>query len=159
MRFTSLSTSLELMRFFIHKWWLWEVLLIWNFQWVHILFNEETVKLLTAAVSHLILISSLSQDINWHNVQTGFISESQRNLILQHHSSTVFQKNYALRYMLNMHAAYCELKPQVTVMWAVSKMSCKSIGHKWLHKRNFWIFSKFLLNHHFTYKSAAFLRI
>jgi len=56
-------------------------------------------------------------------VWPGFISESQRNLILQHHSSTVFQKNYASRYMPDTHAAYRGLEPQVAVMRAASGMS------------------------------------
>ncbi|MCJ1473139.1 hypothetical protein MMC13_001790 [Lambiella insularis] len=54
---------------------------------------------------------------------SSFISESQRNLILQHHSSTVFQRNYASRYMPDTHAAYRGLEPQVAVMRAASGMS------------------------------------
>jgi len=54
---------------------------------------------------------------------TGFITESQRNLILQHHNFSVFQKNYASSYMPDTHAAYRDLKPRTALMRAASGMS------------------------------------
>ncbi|KAL9594076.1 MAG: hypothetical protein Q9179_005568 [Wetmoreana sp. 5 TL-2023] len=50
-------------------------------------------------------------------------SNAQRNIILQHHSSSVFQKNYASRYMPDTQAAYRGLKPQTALMRAASGMS------------------------------------
>ena len=64
----------------------------------------------------LLLEKSIDQRI-------GFITESQRNLILQHHNSTVFQKNYASRYMPDTQAAYRGLEPQTALMRAASGMS------------------------------------
>ena len=54
---------------------------------------------------------------------TGEITDAQRNIILQHHSSSVFQKNYASRYMPDTQAAYRGLKPQTALMRAASGMS------------------------------------
>ena len=54
----------------------------------------------------------------------GFISESQRNLILQHHNSTVFQNRYLSRYITaDTQAAYRGLEPQTALMRAASGMS------------------------------------
>jgi len=53
---------------------------------------------------------------------TGEITDAQRNIILQHHNSSVFQKNYASRYMPDTHAAYRGLKPQTALMRAASGM-------------------------------------
>ena len=54
---------------------------------------------------------------------TGEITEAQRNIILQHHNSFVFQKNYASRYMLDTQAAYRDLKSQIALMRVASGMS------------------------------------
>ncbi|KAL8809508.1 MAG: hypothetical protein Q9223_007917, partial [Gallowayella weberi] len=51
------------------------------------------------------------------------IIDAQRNIILQYHSSSVFQKNYASRYMPDTQAAYRGLKPQTALMRAASGMS------------------------------------
>ncbi|KAL9582090.1 MAG: hypothetical protein Q9212_003502 [Teloschistes hypoglaucus] len=51
------------------------------------------------------------------------ITDAQRNIILQHHNSSVFQKNYASRYMPDTQAAYRGLKPQTALMRAASGMS------------------------------------
>ena len=57
---------------------------------------------------------------------TSFISESQRNLILQHHNSTVFLKSYLSRYITSdTGAAYRGLKPQTALMRLASGMSRK----------------------------------
>jgi len=53
----------------------------------------------------------------------GDITDAQRNIILQHHNSSVFQKNYASRYMPDTQAAYRGLKPQIALMRAASGMS------------------------------------
>ncbi|KAL9580150.1 MAG: hypothetical protein Q9212_004664 [Teloschistes hypoglaucus] len=49
--------------------------------------------------------------------------QAQQNIILQHHNSFVFQKNYASRYMPDTQAAYRGLKPQTALMRAASGMS------------------------------------
>ena len=54
---------------------------------------------------------------------TGEITDAQRNIILQHHNSSVFQNNYASRYMPDTQAAYRGLKPQTALMRAASGMS------------------------------------
>ncbi len=54
---------------------------------------------------------------------TGEITDAQRNIILQHHNSSVFQKNYASRYMPDTQAAYRGLKSQTALMRAASGMS------------------------------------
>ncbi|KAJ9644078.1 hypothetical protein H2199_003946 [Coniosporium tulheliwenetii] len=55
---------------------------------------------------------------------SSFISDSQRNLILQHSSSQVFQHNYLSRHITaDTQAAYRGLPPQVTVMRAATGMS------------------------------------
>ena len=54
---------------------------------------------------------------------TGEITDAQWNIILQHHSSSVFQKNYASRYMPDTQAAYRGLKPQTALMRVASGMS------------------------------------
>ena len=54
---------------------------------------------------------------------TGEITDAQRNIILQHHSSSVFQKNYASRYMPDTQAVYRGLKPQIALMRVASGMS------------------------------------
>lgn len=55
----------------------------------------------------------------------GFISESQRNLILQHHNSTGFLKSYLLRYITSdTQAARRGLEPQTALMRIASGMSC-----------------------------------
>ncbi|KAI4086415.1 MAG: hypothetical protein L6R37_008419 [Teloschistes peruensis] len=51
------------------------------------------------------------------------ITDAQRNIVLQHQNSSVFQKNYASRYMPDTQAAYRGLKPQTTLMRAASGMS------------------------------------
>ncbi|KAL9632741.1 MAG: hypothetical protein Q9164_005133 [Protoblastenia rupestris] len=51
------------------------------------------------------------------------ITDAQRNIILQHHNSSVFQKNYASRYMPDTQAAYRGLKPQTSLMRAASGIS------------------------------------
>ncbi|CAF9942110.1 MAG: hypothetical protein HETSPECPRED_005169 [Heterodermia speciosa] len=51
------------------------------------------------------------------------ITDAQRNIILQHHNSSVFQNNYASRYMPDTQAAYRGLKPQTALMRAASGMS------------------------------------
>ena len=54
----------------------------------------------------------------------GRISDSQRNLILQHASSAVFQRNYLSRYITqDTQAIYRGLDPQTAVMRAASGMS------------------------------------
>ena len=54
----------------------------------------------------------------------GLISDSQRNLILQHASSAVFQHNYLSRYITqDTHAIYRGLDPQTAVMRAASGMT------------------------------------
>lgn len=53
------------------------------------------------------------------------ITDAQRNIILQHHNSSVFQKNYASRYMPDIQAAYRGLKPQTALMRAANGMSRK----------------------------------
>lgn len=57
-------------------------------------------------------------------IEAGLISDSQRNLILQHESSAVFQHNYLSRYITqDTHAIYRGLNPQTAVMRAASGMS------------------------------------
>ncbi|KAL8818268.1 MAG: hypothetical protein Q9223_003059, partial [Gallowayella weberi] len=51
------------------------------------------------------------------------ITDAQRNIILQHHNSSVFQKNYASRYMPDTQAVYRGLKPQTALMRVASGMS------------------------------------
>ncbi|GIZ43092.1 hypothetical protein CKM354_000633300 [Cercospora kikuchii] len=52
------------------------------------------------------------------------ISDSQRNLILQHSSSAVFQHNYLSRYITqDTQAAYRGLEPQTAIIRAASGMS------------------------------------
>ncbi|KAL8671525.1 MAG: hypothetical protein Q9168_003970 [Polycauliona sp. 1 TL-2023] len=51
------------------------------------------------------------------------ITDAQRNIILQHKSSSVFQKSYASRYMPDTQAAYRSLEPQSALMRAASGMS------------------------------------
>ncbi|MCJ1271805.1 hypothetical protein MMC22_011710 [Lobaria immixta] len=51
------------------------------------------------------------------------ITDAQRSIILQHHNSSVFQKNYASRYMPDTQAVYRGLKPQTALMRAASGMS------------------------------------
>ncbi|KAL8626093.1 hypothetical protein Q9189_008226 [Teloschistes chrysophthalmus] len=51
------------------------------------------------------------------------ITDAQRNIILQYHNSSVFQKNYASRYMLDTQAAYRGQRPQTALMRAASGMS------------------------------------
>ena len=54
----------------------------------------------------------------------GLISDSQRNLILQHASSAVFQHNYLSRYITqDTQAIYRGLDPQAAVMRAASGMT------------------------------------
>ncbi len=54
----------------------------------------------------------------------GYISESQCNLILQHHDSSVFQRSYLSRYITaDTQAAYRDLKPQTALMRVASGMS------------------------------------
>ncbi|KAK3166768.1 hypothetical protein OEA41_009893 [Lepraria neglecta] len=53
----------------------------------------------------------------------GGITDAQRNIILQHHNSSVFQKNYASRYMPDTQAVYRGLKPQTALMRAASGIS------------------------------------
>ncbi|KAL8639991.1 MAG: hypothetical protein Q9228_003047 [Teloschistes exilis] len=50
------------------------------------------------------------------------ITDAQRNIILQHHNSSVFQ-NYASRYMPDTQAAIGGLRPQTALIRAVSGMS------------------------------------
>lgn len=58
------------------------------------------------------------------NFLVGHISDSQRNLILQHASSAVFQNSYLSRYITaDTQAAYRGLEPQTAVMRAASGMS------------------------------------
>ena len=58
------------------------------------------------------------------NYATGLISDSQRNLILQHSSSAVFQHNYLSRYITqDTQAIYRGLDPQTAVIRAASGMS------------------------------------
>lgn len=66
---------------------------------------------------------------------TGEIIDAQRNIILQHHSSSVFQKNYASRYMPDTQAAYRGLKPQTALMRAASGMS-RTIDPRWPKRLN-----------------------
>ena len=66
---------------------------------------------------------------NWFSVELsadryiGFITDTQKNLILQHQNSTIFQKNYASKYMPDTHAAYRGLKPQTALFRVASGMS------------------------------------
>ena len=54
----------------------------------------------------------------------GLISDAQRNLILQHASSAVFQHNYLSRYITqDTQAIYRGLEPQTAVMRAASGMT------------------------------------
>ena len=53
----------------------------------------------------------------------GEFTDAQKNIILQHHNSSVSQKNCASRYMPDTQAAYRGLKPQTALMRAVSEMS------------------------------------
>ncbi|KAL8766093.1 MAG: hypothetical protein Q9194_006371, partial [Teloschistes cf. exilis] len=46
------------------------------------------------------------------------ITDAQRNIILQHHNSSVFQKSYASRYMPDTQAAYRGLRSQTALMRA-----------------------------------------
>ena len=72
--------------------------------------SEFARELLDACVSEL--------------TESGLISDSQRNLILQHASSAVFQHNYLSRYITqDTHAIYRGLDPQTAVMRAASGMS------------------------------------
>ena len=58
------------------------------------------------------------------NSITGQISESQGNLILQHHQSSVFQKSYLSRYITSdTQAVYRGLAPQTDVIRVASGMS------------------------------------
>ncbi|MCJ1453919.1 hypothetical protein MMC28_004268 [Mycoblastus sanguinarius] len=66
---------------------------------------------------------------------TGEITDTQRNIILQHHSSSVFQKNYASRYMPDTQAAYRGLKPQTALMRVASGMS-RTIDSRRLKRLN-----------------------
>ncbi|MCJ1343077.1 hypothetical protein MMC31_001268 [Peltigera leucophlebia] len=55
---------------------------------------------------------------------SSFISESQRNLILQHHNSTVFLKSYLSRYITSNTQAACRgLELQTALMRIASGMS------------------------------------
>lgn len=77
---------------------------------------------------------ALDNSSEWHDLRrspfelstdpcTGFISESQRNLILQHHNSSVFLKSCASRYMPDTSAAYRGLESQTALMRQASGMS------------------------------------
>ncbi|KAF2158757.1 hypothetical protein M409DRAFT_30718 [Zasmidium cellare ATCC 36951] len=55
---------------------------------------------------------------------SNYVSDSQRNLILQHASSAVFQHNYLSRYITaDTQAAFRGLEPQTALMRAASGMS------------------------------------
>lgn len=75
-------------------------------------------KLLTTAVGN----RCFSVGFRAH-LCTGEITDAQRNIILQHHNSSVFQKNYASRYMPDTQAAYRGLRPQTALMRNAGGMS------------------------------------
>lgn len=80
------------------------------------------MKLSTTVVSYIIKIDLFVEPEA--NTRLGYISESQRNLILQHHDSRVFQRSYLSRYITaDTQAAYRDLKPQTALMRAASGMS------------------------------------
>ena len=68
--------------------------------------------------------------VSWYHAHWGIsvITDVQQNIILQHHSSSIFQKNYASWYMPDTQATYHGLKPQTTLMRAAGGMS-RTIDH------------------------------
>lgn len=101
-------------------------------------------RLLTTAVSDMIFRWSFVELLV--NECTDFISESQRNLILQHHNFIVFQKSYLSRYItIDTQAAYRDLESQTTLMRVISEMS------RTIDRRRSWkleVAQKAKVNHH-----------
>lgn len=64
------------------------------------------------------------------------ITNAQRNIILQHHNSFVFQKNYAFRYMSDIQIIYRDLNLQIALMRAANRMS-RTIDSRRLRKLSF----------------------
>lgn len=89
----------------------------------------STVKLSTTVVSYIIKVDlSVESEVD---TRIGYISESQRNIMLQHHDRRVFQRSSFSRYITtDTQAAYRDLKSQIAVMRAASRMN-QSIDRRW----------------------------